>query len=73
MAAGGGGKEGHAPRAALLRGAAFQGQPKNLELNFSVSTPLRTTNEVLPLPPSYILQSDISGRGYVNIDRFFKL
>ena len=41
-----------------FQGAAFQGQPKKLELNFSVSTPLRTTTVVLPLPPSYILQSD---------------
>jgi len=41
-----------------FQGAAFQGQPKNLELNFSVSTPLCTTTVVLPLPPSYILQSD---------------
>ena len=56
----GGGRRGQGGACApggTFRGVAFQGQPKNLELNFSVSTPLRTTTVVLPLPPSYILQS----------------
>ena len=41
---------GHAPRVALSGDSISRTITKNLELNFSVNTPLRTTTVVLPLP-----------------------